>query len=1024
MAGRILADNGNRPPRRRLRLATGLILFIFVLLVAGAVWFETQTSLLQSMLFSRWAGEMSYRVGNGPSSRIRFPVGGPYDTRLGYSQIPQYAANLKARGFTVTKQADLTPALDRFAVRHGYALYSEKTTSGLQLRDRNSRLLYAASYPERYYQNFNQIPQLIVATLLFIENHTLLETNHPYQNPAVEWQRFLHAAGGQVAAMFGHHEDSAGGGSTLATQIEKYEHEPEGRTQGVFDKLLQMTAATTRAYMNGPNTIEARKRVVTDYVNSTPLSSRPGYGEVIGIADGLKVWFGTDFETANQILSQPDSSSNLPQKAAIYKQVLSLMIAERRPAYYLLQNHADLEEETDSNLRLLAKAGVITPEFRDAALNTQLNYRKQAPAPAPASFVSHKASNAIRTELLGVLNAPNLYALDRLDLNATTTIDAPVQENVSKVLRSVRTPGVANALGMVGFQLLSPNDDVSQLNYSVVIYERKGDRNVLRVHADTLDEPFDINSSSKLILGSTSKLRTLVAYLDIIDHIYQQRLNDSPAALKTAEHNARDPISQFVIGYLIENRNHSLKGLMNAAMQRRYSGDTGQSFFTGGGVHFFHNFETSEDSQVWTVQDAFAHSVNLAFIRLMRDITKYYMETRAANGKGVVQAQALDSDQREDYLKRFADQEGTTFLNHFYKDLQGKNKQQIFAFMLQRAGVSAPHLAVIFRSLEPTGSIQQFRQFLASHGSTPDEKKILELYENYGSDRMNLSDRGYVAHVHPLELWLGAYLVAHPNARRSEIIDASADTRQEAYGWLFKSKREHQQNVRIRIITEEDAFADLLQEWKKQGWPFDRLVPSLATAIGSSGDRPDALATLMGIILNDGVRLPTTNIEQLQFGGGTPYETDLGYAARHGQRLYPHELIEVVRSALQGVVQSGTAARLQGTYFNKDGSPLPVGGKTGTSNNNYERFGAGARLISSEPRDRTATFVFFLGGNFYGTVTAFVRGPKSADFHFTSALVVQLLKALAPQLAPLLGTPVNPNPLSTVASAQGAGSAD
>src|SRR5206468_10660855 len=134
--------------------------------------------------------------------------------------------------------------------------------------------------------------------------------------------------------------------------------------------------------------------------------------------------------------------------------------------------------------------------------------------------------------------------------------------------------------------------------------------------------------------------------------------------------------------------------------------------------------------------------------------------------------------------------------------------------MLERAGVTAPHLAVIFRSLEPTGSIQQFRQFLTSHGSTPDEKKILQLYETYGPDRMTLADRGYVAHVHPLELWLGAYLIAHPESTRTEAVEASADERLESYGWLFNSKKEHQQNVRIRIVTEEDAFSDLLQEWK------------------------------------------------------------------------------------------------------------------------------------------------------------------------------------------------------------------
>lgn len=1014
MAGRILA-NDRAPPARHRSGLKWLILFVFIVLLAGAAWFETQTSLLQSMLFTRWAGEMSYHVGNGPSSSIRYPVGGPYDARLGYNDIPQYIDALKQRGFAITKQADMSPALNRFAARHGYALYPEKPTAGLQLRDRKGKLLYAASYPEQYYTNFDRIPSLIVATLLFIENHTLLEPTHPFQNPAVEWQRFLHAAGGQIEGMITRHPQS-GGGSTLATQIEKYEHEPEGRTQGVFDKLLQMSAATTRAYMNGPNTLVARKRIVTNYVNTTPLSSRPGYGEVIGIADGLKVWFGTDFATANRILSEPDSSSNLAQKAAIYKQVLSLMIAERRPAYYLLQNHDDLEAIADTNLRLLGKAGVISPEFRDAALNTRLQYRAKAPAPAPINYVGQKASNSIRTELLTALNAQNLYALDRLDLDATTTIDAPVQQNVSRVLRSLKSPGQVNALGMVGFQLLSPSDDVSQLNYSVVVYEREADRNILRVHADTLDEPFDINSSSKLILGSTSKLRTLVAYLDILDHIYQQHLNDSPAQLRKAASSAHDPLSQFVIGYLQTNRRGGLKGLMAEAMQRHYSGDTGEGFFTGSGLQFFHNFESSEDSKVWTVQDAFAHSVNLAFIRLMRDITTYYMDERAAHGGGVVQN--LDPNRREDYLRRFADQEGTAFLNHFYKDLKGKNTQQIIAFMLQKAGVSGPHLAVIFRSLEPDASIQQMRQFLAAHGAPADEKKILELYENYGPDKMSLSDRGYIAHVHPLELWLGAYLVSHPDATRADIIDASTDKRQEAYGWLFNSKREHQQNVRIRIITEEDAFNDLLPEWKKQGWPFDKLVPSLATAIGSSGDRPDALATLMGIIVNNGYRRPTTNIEQLQLAGGTPYESDLGFAPSQGQRLYPPELIAVVRKALGAVVQDGTASRLRGTYFNADYTPLDVGGKTGTSDNNYEHFGAGARLISSEPKDRTATFVFHLGDRFYGTVTAFVRGKQSGRYHFTSALTVQLLKALAPQLQPLLGTPVNPNPLAIVSRAQ------
>jgi hypothetical protein len=65
--------------------------------------------------------------------------------------------------------------------------------------------------------------------------------------------------------------------------------------------------------------------------------------------------------------------------------------------------------------------------------------------------------------------------------------------------------------------------------------------------------------------------------------------------------------------------------------------------------------------------------------------------------------------------------------------------------------------------------------------------------------------------------------------------------------------------------------------------------------------------------------------------------------------------------------------------------------------------------------DRTATFVFFLGDRFFGTVTAYVPGPRAAAFEFTSAMSVQLLKALKPQLDPLLWSPAaNPPPAPIV----------
>jgi hypothetical protein len=106
-----------------------------------------------------------------------------------------------------------------------------------------------------------------------------------------------------------------------------------------------------------------------------------------------------------------------------------------------------------------------------------------------------------------------------------------------------------------------------------------------------------------------------------------------------------------------------------------------------------------------------------------------------------------------------------------------------------------------------------------------------------------------------------------------------------------------------------------------------------------------------------------------------------------------------------GVVAGGTATRLRGAYAGADGAPLPVGGKTGTGDNRFDTFGAGHALIESRVVDRTATFVFFLGERFYGTVTAYVSGEEADNYKFSSALAVSLLKALAPQLKPLIDPP-------------------
>ena len=72
----------------------------------------------------------------------------------------------------------------------------------------------------------------------------------------------------------------------------------------------------------------------------------------------------------------------------------------------------------------------------------------------------------------------------------------------------------------------------------------------------------------------------------------------------------------------------------------------------------------------------------------------------------------------------------------------------------------------------------QFAQYLKDHLPSQNEvppERVGKLYEQYGVDKWNLADRGYLASVHPLELWMVAYLREHPGATLSQMMAASGE---------------------------------------------------------------------------------------------------------------------------------------------------------------------------------------------------------------------------------------------------------
>ena len=95
-------------------------------------------------------------------------------------------------------------------------------------------------------------------------------------------------------------------------------------------------------------------------------------------------------------------------------------------------------------------------------------------------------------------------------------------------------------------------------------------------------------------------------------------------------------------------------------------------------------------------------------------------------------------------------------------------------------------------------------------------------------------------------------------------------------------------------------------------------------------------------------------------------------------------------------------------FVQSDGTVIPVGGKTGTGDQRFDVYGGGGRLIESRYVNRSATFVFNIGERFFGSMTAYVHGPESKNYDFTSALPVQLLVVLAPSLMPL----IEPHPVA------------
>src|SRR5262249_8457015 len=153
---------------------------------------------------------------------------------------------------------------------------------------------------------------------------------------------------------------------------------------------------------------------------------------------------------------------------------------------------------------------------------------------------------------------------------------------------------------------------------------------------------------------------TLITYLEIVADMHERYARMNPAELRVMDVHPRDKLTVWAVDYLSKKPDAPLSAMLDASLERRYSASPGEAFFTGGRLHTFHNFEREDGSRIMSVREGFRLSINLVFIRLMRDIVEHYLYEKPASIARVLEDPG--GEQRKAFLTRFADREGSEFI--------------------------------------------------------------------------------------------------------------------------------------------------------------------------------------------------------------------------------------------------------------------------------------------------------------------------------------------------------------------------
>ena len=182
----------------------------------------------------------------------------------------------------------------------------------------------------------------------------------------------------------------------------------------------------------------------------------------------------------------------------------------------------------------------------------------------------------------------------------------------------------------------------------------------------------------------------------------------------------------------------------------------------------------ADDGRQPTVREAHTGSINLPFVRIMRDVVRHTIYQGPTTSPG---SRGRDDPRRQEYLARFADREGPGFLRRFWEQVPRQEA---------RRDPRGPARRPAPRRRPPVRGVP----YLSPEGHAPGAGRVPQRAPRRqgvlrAEHRQALRPQrprglrpgrpGLRGAIHPLQLWLAAYLQNKPDATWADAVRDSAE---------------------------------------------------------------------------------------------------------------------------------------------------------------------------------------------------------------------------------------------------------